>query len=203
MPWPSCKGRNLPLFAKRVSWHHVTSVLGFADGGRKKGERQETDSSGDIWKCNRRCESSGKPSGRGHVSPVGQAHPPAGLLMKSDYPYIFTHSAIFTGIVNSSLSRLLSLSLAHTGHPVMLTQVRRTCLLFAYASPVNRVLSYHISLHVSQFTNKLAGDKMKACLSNGRICVSCQLEHTHTHPSLFFGNTVLVQILVCFLREGD
>lgn len=117
---------------------------------------------------------------------MGQAHPPAGLLMKSDNPYIFTHSAIFTGIVNSSLSRLLSLSLAHTGHPVMLTQVRRTCLLFAYSSPVNRVLSYHISLHVSQFTHKLAGDKMKACLSNGRICVSCQLEHTHTPLSLFW-----------------
>lgn len=76
----------------------------------------------------------------------------------------------------------------------LLTQVRRTCLLFAYATPVNGVLSYHIWLHVSQFTNKLARDKMKSCLA---------MEGFVFQPSLFLGNAVLVRIPVCFLGEGD
>lgn len=41
-------------------------------------------------------------------------------------------------------------------------------LPFAYVTlsfSVNCILSYHITGHASQFTNKLASDKMEACLA--------------------------------------
>lgn len=69
-----------------MSSRHISS--GIAVGERTEGKRQETDSSGDIWHCNKRCESTQvRRPGQGNISPMGPAGPRTGLLMRSDNPH--------------------------------------------------------------------------------------------------------------------
>lgn len=160
--------------------------------------------------------------GQGHVSPMGQAHPRTGLLMSSDNPhrvqlYYYTMHIytlhIFARIGKSSLTWLLSLprytqeiqfidlrmpdfassDISSISSPPYLV----LSVLFADVT-LNSVLSYRITAHASQFTNKLASDKMIACLAMKEF-VFAGVGNTLSP----LGNTILVESLACLLREPD
>lgn len=74
-----------------------------------------------------------------------------------------------------------------------------SCLIYPFADvTLNSVLSYRVTAHAIQFTNKLASDKMIA-----RLAMKESVFAGVGNTSSPLGNTLLVESLACLLREGD
>lgn len=122
--------------------------------------------------------------GRGNVSPLGQAHPRTGVLIRSDNPrrvQLVLHHAYLHSQALLIPARLGCCPCLNThGRFNLSTQVRRPdlsvfCLCRPVSFSVNCILSYY---GTRQSVYKQVGERQNGSMSsNERICISCWLEH--------------------------